>query len=516
MDRLRLGILAALVATPVLILAGLGAYYLWWTGWAFWAWWPLTGCLALAYVLGWFWQSRQKLLRADFPLPLHWTDRDRQAWQVVEAHAKQAAQSSSEKLTSPAYYLEAGEALALEVAKLYHPGSKDPIGTLTIPEILSVVELASHDLAELVDDFLPGGHLLSIDDLRRIKRIADWYPTVSKISWLVSSVFSPVNTAVRYFAVQAGMNRPWQMLQDNLLVWFFTAYVHRLGNYLIDLNSGRLRVGAQRYRELQRQAAPAESSVNRSDTNAADAVRKVTFAVIGQTKAGKSSLINALLGEQKALTDVLPATAEVQRYELQPPGVHNRFLVLDTVGYGASHVRDDQYRAMEQAARQADIVLLAMHARHPARQSDLAVLADLKRYFDELPDLRKPPLLGVVTHIDLLSPSLEWRPPYDWQHPTYTKEQQIHDAVASVREQTEPQLVGVIPVCTAPGRVYGVQEWLLPALVGLLDQAHAVALLRCLRAEANEGKVRKVAEQLLAVGKGLIQTFWQAASTQRS
>ena len=64
-----------------------------------------------------------------------------------------------------------------------------------------------------------------------------------------------------------------------------------------------------------------------------------------------------------------------------------------------------------------------------------------------------------------------------------------------------------MPVCTAPGKVYGVQEWLLPALVGLLDQAHAVALLRCLKAEIDTGKVRKVFHQLLAAGKGLVKVL---------
>jgi hypothetical protein len=44
-----------------------------------------------------------------------------------------------------------------------------------------------------------------------------------------------------------------------LLLWFYTAYLQRLGTYLIELNSGRLRVGVRRYRELmQRHKAAAE------------------------------------------------------------------------------------------------------------------------------------------------------------------------------------------------------------------------------------------------------------------
>ena len=43
----------------------------------------------------------------------------------------------------------------------------------------------------------------------------------------------------------------------------------------------------------------------------------------------------------------------------------------------------------------------------------------------------------------------------------------------------------------------------------LLDQAHAVALLRCLRAEADTGKVRKVFHQLLSAGKQAVKVLWQ-------
>ena len=58
-------------------------------------------------------------------------------------------------------------------------------------------------------------------------------------------------------------------------------------------------------------------------------------------------------------------------------------------------------------------------------------------------------------------------------------------------------LVGIVPLCTQAGKVYGIQEWFLPTLAALLDEAHAVALLRCIRGETNTGNVRKVFWQLL-------------------
>src|SRR5260370_42191061 len=112
--------------------------------------------------------------------------------------------------------------MALELARFFHPGGEDPISQLAIPESLAVIELAAHDLAELVDRYLPGGHLLTIKNMRQARQATDWYQSANNAVWLVSAVFSPVNTAVRFLASQAGLSKPWQMLQQNRLVWFHT------------------------------------------------------------------------------------------------------------------------------------------------------------------------------------------------------------------------------------------------------------------------------------------------------
>ncbi len=512
MSRWRWFVLVALTVTPILVLVSFGIYSLWISGMWFWAWWPLTGSLGLAYFFGWRWQAEKKLLKVDFSGPLHLTDRDRKAWELVEERAKKAATLPANQLISFPFYADTAQAMALELAQFYHPKTKDPIGSLTIPELLAVVELAAHDLAEMVDEYLPGGHLVTINDMRGFKKLADWYPTASNITWIISGIFSPFNTAVRYFAMKAGLSRPWQMLQENMILWFYTAYVHRLGTHLIELHSGRLRIGATRYLELQKEnlrAAASTSEPNLPPTaeeplEPTVPPKSVAFAFAGQTNAGKSSLINALLGEQKALTDLLPATEDTQGFALQPPGIATPLQLLDTVGYGVKGLTSGQLRSIEKAAQQCDVMILVVHARNPARQSDLDMLKDLREYFQSHPDLRQPPILAVMTHIDLLSPAMEWAPPYDWQHPSRPKEAQIHQAIEAVREQLGSYLAGIVPVCTAPGKILGCQEWLLPALVELLDDAHAVAFLRCLKSEADEGKMRKVLQQLLASGKGLL------------
>ena len=67
----------------------------------------------------------------------------------------------------------------------------------------------------------------------------------------------------------------------------------------------------------------------------------------------------------------------------------------------------------------------------------------------------------------------------------------------------------MIPVCTAEGKVYGVQEWLLEALVARMDEAHGVAILRVLKNEADTGKVRRIFSQVLASAREAARIVWK-------
>ncbi len=329
----------------------------------------------------------------------HWTElRRRRLEGRVEARGQGVLQIHVPiKLSEPEFYLTTAQVMGQELATFYHPNAKDPVGNLTIPEILAVIELASHDMAEIVDRYLPGGHLLTINDWRRARVATEWYQSANKLYWLVSAIFEPIGTTMRYAASSVGLSTPLQMLQQNLLLWFYTAYIHRLGNYLIELHSGRLRVGATRYRELlSKLPSPTDGSksgkgplalklddfASPKKDLAVDQIKQLTVTLVGQVKAGKSSLINALLGAQFARTDVLPATAGIQRYDLQTPGIPTRFVLLDTVGYGHSGPKEDDLRATRDAAQQSDLLFLVLHAMTPrARQADLELLRDLKAWF---------------------------------------------------------------------------------------------------------------------------------------
>jgi predicted GTPase len=771
MRHWRIAVVVLLLAVPFAVLLGLGSYRLWQQGLSGRLWWPLSLCAAVGYVLAWYWQRRQRLIRPlDFTPPPTWTRRDQQAWPLVQEWVRKANQTDPLQLTQPGIYEETAKAMAAEMAAFYHPEAKNPVGNVTVPEVLAVTELGAHDLAVLVDEQLPGGRYLTLRDLEQARQLADWYPWLDGVRWVIWVIVAPLDAIVRYVATRV-MARPLQSLQQDLLVWFYSAFAQQLGVYLIELFSGRLQVGAGRHRALlgkaglfaarerpkllnrwrlgvivallvlpfaipvgvgvyemaaegwwlllggpllacmatagalavywhrrrllvrlhiaqgddegalkiveeralraatldpmeltttslyvrtARELAAALAKHYRPDTPdpvgaltivevltvtervardlaeavdrylpggklltvnqwrraaewaqsarsgvetatkfkpvadvaslmfqmkkglakvpslttialrlgtaafgevrerlqknvpvlvyelfvrqvgvylielysgrlplAADEVveeepveevARVTVTVLGQVKAGKSSLINALLGEQRARTDVLPATATIQDYQLQLEGIPTALRLRDTVGYAHTGPRDDQVEATRDAAQHSDLLLLVLHARNPARQADATMLERLEAWFASRPDLKLPPLVVVMTHIDLLSPAMEWQPPYDWRQPQRPKARSIHDAVQAARTQLGRHLEGapVVPVCAAAGKTYGIDEELLPAMMALLGEAQAVGLLRVLRAELDAGKARKVVRQLWEAGKQMAGMMGQA------
>jgi predicted GTPase len=521
MTRARILTLVALVILPVLFLVGAGAYHLWATGWAFWAWWPMGLSLALAYILAWRWQKQIRARQSSEPPPLHWTDRDRLAWRSVEERVASSDKIESEKFGEPRFYFDTAQEMAEGMARVYRPDARDPVGIVTVPEILTVIELASHDLNELARTYVPGSHLMTVDHWRTARKAVDWYRQASNVYWVASAVLDPIKTAARYAAATYGMGKPLELFQQNVILWFYAAYVRRVGFYLIELYSGRLKVGAARYRELMAAhgtqpggppvVVPApEGTVDhrRAETTAPPPAPAkpvvVSIALIGQVKAGKSSLINALLGERKAATDVLPLTSEVTRYELAAPGVPTHLVLLDTAGYGRAGAAADKLDDTAEAVQSSDLLLLVTHARNPARKADVDFYARLRQWFVERPHLRFPPVLVVLTHVDLLTPAMEWSPPYDWLRGQRPKERSMAESVLAARESF-PDAGGLVPVCTSEGKVWGVADGLVPEVVALLGEAKAVALLRALHAEADEGKVKRVFGQLWAAGRKAVE-----------
>jgi predicted GTPase len=515
---LRAAILALLAAPFLLLLLAAGVVFMWENPWLFrWIWIPIPICWLASFVLyriarrhyGSLWRPR-----AD-PL-MHWTERDRQAWQQVLAYADQTEAAAAGRFASANLYWETTSQLAKLLATHYHPNAKDAIENLTIPEILTAAELAVSDLRRFVEQNIPGSHLMTVRWLQRAPQMSNLWRSLRPFYYAASLVWHPWTVLSRAAANETVINPVMDELKKEGMSGLYRAFVLQLGKYLIELNSHRLRVGPDRWRELMDpsppapaksrvdQRAPGETSQDQPSSADTDTLR---IALVGQVKAGKSSLINSLTGIQQAAVDVLPLTDTIEQYTLSVANAPDHLVLLDTAGYGHEGWRADRVDETMQAICGSAMTVLVMKADNPAREPDLSMLSHMQSWFGDHPQLRRPPVLVVLTHVDHLSPSLEWDPPYPgWVEPKpkRAKEQSMRELVVHMRQLLGSRVDGIVPVCTDVERdhVYGVTEWVVPALLNLLPQARGKQLLDVLFDQRDRGRVSQLTRQL-----------WNAATT---
>jgi predicted GTPase len=515
MKTWRTVLLLMLLVVPLVVYGAVGGWALWQTGHLRWLWWVLPVCWALAFGLARHWR-REMVPRPDAEVQgvPHWTDTDQRAAEVIVARQQAAGDVDPQQLADPQFYLQTAMELSLEIARQYHPQTEDPVESLTIPEILAAARLALEDVEKWTRQYVPASHLLTVRQWRRLSKAPRWLKTVSDASWAASMLFRLGNIG-RYAVWKVAMEPVTRKMHTDILAAFYVFFVRQAGFYLIEMNSGRLRGGADPYREMMRrtgrQQGTADSAaiyeeprVDASGEGAGD----VTIALVGQVNAGKSSLINALLGEQVATTDVLPQTDQVQRHRVQLSDTDERVVFLDTPGYGGAGLSGALQKQTQRAIEQADLVLLVMNASNPARQADCEILSTTLANLAAQSHRKPPPVIGVLTHIDALAPVLEWDPPYNWQTPTHLKEEHIRGAVDYAGQLLADRVEAILPVCSdvQRQREYGIHEWLEPGIAACLDQARACAFLRLLHAETNKARIRQVFRQLVAAGRAILDT----------
>ncbi len=495
--------LSVLTLLPILLLAGFGGWSLYQTGYWFWLWWTMPICWGAASLL---WRRWGKLITLPQP-PLdrsHWTPQDQAATAIVESEQQRVGEYSKEQLCDPQFYTRVTQELALKIAQHYHPKAIDPLGQRTVVEILAAVQLISADVEDWFLKYVPGGHLVTVSKWRLLSHAPGWWQTASNAGWVASILINPLNLG-RFFVSKLAVDPLSGQVQQNLLGLFYTAYIRQAGYYLIELNSGRLQGGSERYRRWMHcleNVPPAPTPGSPPVESTAEPVT-ITIALIGQVKAGKSSLVNALVGRRAAVTDVLPATKRVQRIAYSQPDRGDRFVLLDTTGYSDAGATLEQQQETREAVRQADLVLLVLDARSPARDADVKTLSGLTQWYASQPQLKPPPVLAVLNKIDGLSPVMEWSPPYDWKQPVRPKEKNIAAAMDYVREVFGPKIKAVVPTtCDVEhDRVTGIDTDLVPMMAGHLDQARSAALLRELRTSFDRDKFSQVAGQVWEIGK---------------
>lgn len=459
---------------------------------------------AVLMIVGWLLAGRFKTIR---PLKLaaevkpgeHWSPMGEKAWQDVEKLAERIERNPPPFDKADRWWLLVRETLDT-VAKQYHPKSDRPSLEVSLPDTLQIVELVSRDLRKTLRERIPGSHMVTINDFNRIKKLAGWWQQLYMGYRLLNFGFNPLGAVVRELR-DAASGQMIDLSTDEIQRWAAGYCVRKAGFYAIQLYSGQLVADEEAFRDYvtKQSREDAGESQAAAERTAGEPLRAL---VVGQTKAGKSSLINALFGEVRAATDVIPLTAGIEPYVMEREGLP-RAIILDTAGYATTDKHT--LRELNEALLKTDLILLVCSARSAAREPDRALLADLHERFAADPERLMPPVVVALTHIDSLRPFAEWAPPYNLKEPNSPKAESIAAAVKAVATDLQLPEERVVPVCLLPERRYNVEEGLLPAVLATLPSAERAKLLRTLRQFRDEQYWQLLWEQAAGAGRFLAE-----------
>ena len=295
-------------------------------------------------------------------------------------------------------------------------------------------------------------------------------------------------------------------MQQNLLRWFFRAYVNRLGVHLIELYSGRLSIGAKQYRKLTRRDVIPDANEGEAPplriavAGARDSGKSQVIALVNEIRGGDPSLIKARLegvGIDRASFERLRHAEWVE-----VPGY------TESPGEESARDRSTRREAVEKAV-EADVLILVTDVRHQSTSADTAFAQAWDRWFVEHPEVELPPALAVLTGLEAPELGGEWKPPYHWETGQGDRETAARSRVNILRSTLPPSISVIVPVGLPAGNHFGLVEFLLPALILMLTRAERAALIRHLRNLSTRSKARRLMSQVGVHGKSLWNNFRQ-------
>jgi hypothetical protein len=496
----RAWVLAFLLVGPVVAYVVFGSLWLWERGWL----WPaaivwiLSGGIVSYLAARWTRNVHTIMPPLDWESPRTFSPRDREAWRIVEREAETGEKISMEGLVDPELYTNTGRRLLKDLARFYHPNASDPLDEVPLVELLTAIELAADDLAQLSRQ-IPGGDLITLSHWRRAVQVANYISKANDIYSMVSPILNPLSGLVRLGTRELIVKPAWKNMQQNILRWFYQAYVNRIGVHLIELMSGRLAIGADQYRRLTRRVAMSTVSPTAEDAT-------VTAVVVGSRGSGKTRLIEAM--KEAFAGDPGLLRARLEGRGLSPALVDQLRSIrwVETQGYlPAADQESKRQRALRQAAVEAatdaDLVVLVVDGQKGLQSADVAFAQAWDRYFIEHPQREAPPTLLVITGVDRPDFGAVWAPPYDWSMGKGVRETAVRALFESLRATLPPTFTTFTAAGLRDESPFGVAEHVIPALAGQLHRAERSALIRQLHSLSSRSKVGRVLTQIGRQGR---------------
>ncbi|WP_237269679.1 GTPase family protein [Synechocystis sp. CACIAM 05] len=373
------------------------------------------------------------------------------------------------------------------VAQTYYPEVKYPLLNIYVPDAYGLIRGTVDDMDRWVANLSPTLNQVSLAQVYQSYEVYQKLePSLRKI-WQVwywgQWVLNPVAAAARLASQQSNQQATQQLLVNlsqqlreatlrTLCRQAIALYNPASGNLPDNFGSGGNSIPGlvkAKSQTLQNILAQGQSPQEVEQ-------QPVNVLLVGRTGAGKSSLINALFQTNLAVTDLLPSTTEITKYEWRTRD-GEMLMLWDSPGYEQGQRKDLRQLVLDYAQR-ADVILLLNPALDPALQMDADFVRDLQTLGGDRP------LILLVTQVDRLRPVRQWQPPYNWRSGEQAKEKSIREAVQYRVEQLGQYCEQVLPVVSgdeAVGRSpWGLEE-LSVALVTVVSPAQQQRLARFLR-----------------------------------
>lgn len=454
---------------------------------------------AIFSIAGWLsigWLAAKPTARIAKPPVDTWPPAGEHAWVDVNKIAERVENQPPPFGDSEAY-LKLCREVVDSVAKHFYPQSNLPAYEITVPQAMELMERVARDFRTMLEEQVPLSDQLTVRNIRDMQKLADWLPAFRKVYDLGYGLYrvarfvrNPISATISEAQAHITGNTSSTLLAD--LPGMAAGYcVQRLGFYAIQLYSGQCQLDLPEMADL-------------------GADKPLRILLLGQAKAGKSSLVNALFGQARASTDVLPCTMQTVEYVIERAGLPSA-LVLDTVGFGGSDDAAARAKLDEELAR-SDVIMVVTSVRNAAREPDRLLLDEARRRYSEQTKRAAPPVLVALTHADAVRPFQEWSPPYDFVHGDRPKERNVRDAVEAVAQDLQVSAENIVPVCLKEGAVYNVDEGLVAALARRLPEGERAKLLRILMDSRSGADSERLRQQLKNLGINILSAFGAAGA----